>query len=151
MKQFQSFQRRAKIFGFDRNRRPFNIRSSLLFGGSGSVVIFYFVYLLNSANTFEKYIESIYFTSASTVVTVCVINFAVKLDRVFELIDQFEEIIEKSECKRVFWNTKLQLMVNRFIGIFTIFFKDSTIQNRKWFTWNPKDLSNYWVKFYILP
>lgn len=98
MKLFQAMQSYSKPMGFDRNQCPFNHIVLMYFGILGFQIIFYVAYFCTEANTFKEYNEVICYTSSAMVIANCFITFSVKMTKAFEVIDQFEEIIEKSEC-----------------------------------------------------
>lgn len=55
-----------------------------------------FAFLFHEASTFLEYANSIFLTSTVTTVAVCFLMMA--LSRMFETIDAFEKLVEKSEC-----------------------------------------------------
>lgn len=97
MKLFQAMQSYSKVMGFDRNQRPFNRIVLMYFGILGFQIIFYVVYFCTETNTCKEYNQAICFTSSAMVIANCFTTLSVKRAKAFEMIDQFEELIEKSE------------------------------------------------------
>lgn len=83
--------------GFDRNQRPFNRIVLMYFGVFGFQIIFYAIYFCTKADTFKEYNEVIYVISSTMVIANCFTTLSVKMEKAFETIDQFEEIIEESK------------------------------------------------------
>lgn len=97
MKLFQTMQSCSKIMGFDRNFRPLNRIVWIFFGIFGIQIIFYVIYLYTTANSIKEYNDIIYLTSSTILIANLFTTLSVKMEMAFEIIDQFEEFIEKSE------------------------------------------------------
>lgn len=98
MKLFQTMQRYSKAIGFDRNRRPFNGIVLIFLGILAIQLIFFTAYLCIEANSFQEYIDGVYFISSTMLIANCFSTLSVKKKNAFKIIDQFEEIIGKSKC-----------------------------------------------------
>lgn len=98
MKIFQTMQSFSKTMGFDRSLRSFNEIVLTFFGVLGFTIFSYTIDLYTMANSFNDYVRVICFTSSSMLITDCFVTLSVQMEKAFEIIDQYEETIEKSEC-----------------------------------------------------
>lgn len=98
MKIFQTMQNLSKTMGFDRSLRPLNRIVLTFFSVLGFTIISYMINLYTMANSFKDYVRVICFISSSMLITDSFVTLSVKMEKAFEIIDQYEETIEKSEC-----------------------------------------------------
>lgn len=80
----------------------FNERIRLGFLILGMNIFHQYMYILDEANGFQEYTESIYMASIGTVSFLCFSTVVFKMARLFELIKKAEELIAKSESKLKF-------------------------------------------------
>lgn len=99
MKLFQSIRQNLSILGIDSIQSKYTRRKlvitllNLSFITAANVL-----YLVLEANTFEEFANNIYTTSSCALTC---INFSVtifKQEELFDLMDDFEIFIDKSEC-----------------------------------------------------
>lgn len=76
---------------------PFNIKNVISFGVLGAYATLSIPSLLLEANTFEEFVDSMYYVSSATCAA---LNFNIliwKMDKIFEFIGHFEDAIETRE------------------------------------------------------
>lgn len=97
MKYFQSLRTYMAILGIDSAQKPFNQKISKIF----LLYTVYFalncVFLVRETNSFRKFIDSMYMTAAAAMVTIFFAITALKMTKIFELIETMEEFSNNSE------------------------------------------------------
>lgn len=83
--------------GICRGQNLFNARTlkTLAFYWLSSISIF--IFLIYEASDFNEYTHSIFTTFSSTTIAIVFTIFAIKMKRIFELVDIADEFTEKSE------------------------------------------------------
>lgn len=94
---FKTIQLNLAIFGYKKNLRPFNKRQNTFLSISFLSVLSITTYLFYVANTPEEYLDSIYLVCVGNLMIISHFSTILKTKTVFVLIDEVEEVINKSE------------------------------------------------------
>lgn len=98
MKLFQECQKNFAILGINSHQQTtFNKKLWIAHLVNGLGVISSASFLIFKANTFEEYSNSAYIAASTTMSMIIFTNIAFKRKEIFELINNLEEQIEKSE------------------------------------------------------
>lgn len=99
MKLFQSIQKCFSILGISSNQSRFNGRMVSAFIVFSLGVIISTISLFIGTKTFKEYTDEIYVACAAILFVILFTNMIRKMEKLFELIDSFEMLVEKSELK----------------------------------------------------
>lgn len=97
MQLFQSNQKSFEMMGLSSNLHRFNFKALMTFLLYWTLSILYGTFTLLEANEFREYMDSVYLTSATTVMAISFMIFVWKTEDIFHLIHEIEEIVEMSE------------------------------------------------------
>lgn len=101
MKVLQNTQNYFAVLGIssEQSKQKFYFNYKILMGLIllGYSLIAHFVYLIDIANTFDKYIECICATIAMVVVTTCLVSMIFGMSTLFKSIDNIEQLIDTSK------------------------------------------------------
>lgn len=89
MNLFQSIQKSLTIISISSNQHRLNFKILMTFILYWSLAILYC--------EFREYMDMIYLTSSTRMITLCFRNFVWKMEKIFQLIHNVEKIIEISE------------------------------------------------------
>ena len=100
---FRSIQKYFAIAGINSYQslqvHPFNTRNLIIFSIYGLCTVSNVIYFLYVANNFTEYADIIYRIST---LTMCAVIYAIlvsKMDKIFEIFDTLESVIDKSKSK----------------------------------------------------
>lgn len=101
MKIFQTAEKKLAILGFtpiqSLKTHPFNRRilmGSFIFTVS---ILSRFAFLFRLANTFMDYTESAYLIATTISISVCFVSVIFEMQKLFDIIDGFEQIVDMSK------------------------------------------------------
>lgn len=111
MKILQTVQNNLEILGISsiQSKQAFcNGKVLLCLLLCGLLIVMNCVFLIDVAQSFKEYTDSIYITSVSVAVFSSLVFFIGKMSKLFEMIDSFEKIVDESKY------TPFMIMMNNF-------------------------------------
>lgn len=99
MKIFQTTQKYMSYAGFIRDQNTFNKRQSWTILKLTSFLALNYAYLFAEASTPRQYMNSIFMTTAGSLIVISHISVVLKTVSIFDSIDDLEKVINESECQ----------------------------------------------------
>lgn len=94
---FQSNQKSLAMMGIVANQHRFNFKMFESFVMFIIPSISYLIFILRDASELRDYIDTVYLGSSTTMIGLCFLNFVWKMENLFKLIRDIEQIVEFSE------------------------------------------------------
>lgn len=99
MKTFQAVQKNLKLMGMGQSTPKLNARTLGILLMLGFALILNGFFFKNEANSFREYVDSAYIGSAILTASTNFLLFIWKRDELYEFMNRFSSIINKSESK----------------------------------------------------
>lgn len=100
MKVLQTVQNNLEIIGISSiqsKQKIYNRKALLYLLLCGTLIIMNCVFLIDVAQSFKEYTDSIYITSVSVAVFFSLLLLISRMANLFELIDNFEKLVDERE------------------------------------------------------
>lgn len=100
MKLLQIIQKNFAYLGISPNQSHWNVKSAMDFFVFSSITVLGAVFLFFKANSFLEYTMNIYVTTAAFGVSIVFITMLFQKEKLFKLVEKFEEFVDESEYRK---------------------------------------------------
>lgn len=112
MEPFQSVQKTLTTLGINQNRNAFIDRVLIAYYVFCSSSILSCVFFFTEAESFREYMDSIYTVTANIAVTFCFTYIIIKMDQLFQYIDDSQKIVY---CRKWSFSFRINTHFSRLI------------------------------------